>query len=191
MRQAGRNSSTPTSRQSVGDGVWHGLRNPSVVARDLLIWGMSFFTLLGPPNVKRPRLLAGDRFAVYGRVARGPLLLGRADLDGMPSGKHTPDVAAYARGETGKALGLRAIIDSARPAPGTLYVNFEDRAGRHRISHFLTEVQDLGWIAYAAVDGIRSLEQSGPFRRILPGIPTERGRMSDLASIEFGDEARE
>ncbi len=155
------------------------------------MWSMSFFTLLGRPNVKRPRLLAGNRFAVYGRVERGPLLLEQADLDGMPEGDHTSDVAAYARGETGKAVSLRAIIDTARPAPGTLYVNFEDRAGRHRISHFLTEVQELGWIAYAADDGVRSLEKGGPFRLILPGIQTERGRMSDLAWIEFGDEARE
>lgn len=152
---------------------------------------MSFFTLLGRPNLKRPRLLAGDRLAVYGRVERGPLLLGRGDLDGMPAGNHTSDVAAYARGETGRALSLSAIVDWARPAPGTLYVNFEDRAGDHRISHFLAEVRDLGWIAYAATDGVRPLEEGGPFRLILPGIPTEHGRMSDVAWIEFGDEARE
>jgi hypothetical protein len=106
----------------------------------------------------------------------------------MPAADHTPDVAAYASDETGRALCLKAICDLSRPVPGTLYMSFGDRSGAHRVSHFRAEVEALGWIAYTTEDGVRPSDQSGPFRLILPGIPPERGRMSDLAWIEFGDE---
>jgi len=149
---------------------------------------MSFFTLLARPKAKRPRVLPPDRIAVYGRVQAGPLLLARADLERMPAEDHTPDVRAYAHGETGRAVRLKAICDLARPVPGTLYVNFKDRSGRRSISHFLAEVRDLGWIAFAAGDDVGPNAPGGAFRLILPGIPIELGRMNDLAWIEFADE---
>jgi len=125
---------------------------------------------------------------VFGRVQNGPFVLTRADLDRRPAEDHVPDVAAYAKGETGKAVSLKSMCDLAKPLPGTLYVNFENRTGAHCVSHFLTEVQDLGWISYEIGDEIHSGERSGTFRLILPGIPAERGRMDDLACIEFADE---
>jgi DMSO/TMAO reductase YedYZ molybdopterin-dependent catalytic subunit len=149
---------------------------------------MSFFTLLRRPRAKRPRVLAIGTLAVYGRVQNGPLVLARADLQRMPAEDHTPDVSAYAKGEAGNALRLKAIFDLARPVPGTLYMNFGNRSGGQRVSHFLAEVQELGWIAYTADGEVSPGEQGGAFRLILPGLPTGQRRMNDLAWIEFGDE---
>jgi hypothetical protein len=55
------------------------------------------------------------------------------------------------------------------------------------MSHFLTEIQELGWISYRA--NLDTHEEGKPFRLILPGIPAERGRMDDVAWIEFADKA--
>lgn len=151
--------------------------------------GMTYFTPLGRPRAKRPRVVATDSIAVYGRIQGRPLLLTRADLEKLPMADHVPDIAAYASGETGRAVRFRAIIDLAKPRLGTLYVNFEDRRAQHRVSHFLAEIQELGWIGYSEDDDVRPGEQGGMFRLILPGIPIEYGRIGDLAGIEFADQA--
>jgi hypothetical protein len=164
-------------------------RTPGVVTGDRSAAKMSFFTLLGRPRVRRPRILAVDRLAVYGRIQSVPLLLARSDLKRMAAEDQTPDLSAFAAGETGRALRLKAICNLADPVPGTLYVNFQSRTGGRAVSHFLTEVQELGWIAYTADGDVVPGGEGGAFRLILPGIPVERGRMSDLAWIEFADEA--
>ena len=126
---------------------------------------------------------------MFGRVQNGPLVLTRADLNRRTAEGHVPNVAAYAKGESGHSLSLRSICDLAKPFPGTLYVNFESRSGERCVSHFLTEVRDLGWIAYRKEGEIHPAERGGTFRLILPGIPTETGRMDDLAWIEFADDS--
>jgi hypothetical protein len=150
---------------------------------------MSFFTLLGRPRARRPRVLASDRLAVYGRIQSGPLVLASADLKKMPAENRTLDVSAFAARESGAALCLKAICELARPVPGTLYVNFENRSGGRRVSHFLAEVQELGWIVYPTGDEVGPRGDGGSFRLVLPGMPVEQGRMNDLAWIEFSDES--
>jgi hypothetical protein len=143
---------------------------------------MNFFLHKGRA-AQRPEIIPDDCIAIFGQVRDGPILLGRAQLENLPEGSCVPDVGAFAQGERGKAVGVHAVVEAAAPKPGTLYVNFENRSGSRRLSHFLTEVAELGWIAYTG-----GRQASGPFRLILPGIPGDRGRMSDLASIEFADD---
>ena len=106
------------------------------------------------------------------------------DLEHLPAAKQIPDVGVYVRGEKGKAVALSAIVAMARPDPGTLYVNFEDRSGLQRISHFVWEIEDLAWIAYEGLD-------QGRFRLLIQGLHDRRGRIADLAWIEFSDDAFE
>jgi len=133
---------------------------------------------------KRPISVPAGKLGIRGRIAKGPLVLSPRDLGHLPSAKQIPDVGVYVRGASGKAVALSAIVAMARPAPGTLYVNFVDRSGLQRISHFVWEVEDLGWIAYAGVD-------QGTFRLLVQGLHDRRGRIDDLAWIEFSDDAFE
>jgi hypothetical protein len=134
-------------------------------------------------------VLPADGIAVYGRARDGARVFASQDLARMPAELCTVNVAAFAQGERGPAVRLCALIDAARAVPGTLYVNFEDRARTRRLAHFLTEVVDLGWIAYGAREDAHAGD--GAFRLILPGIHGDRGHMNDLAWIELADEPAE
>jgi hypothetical protein len=144
------------------------------------------FSMRRAQAFERPAVLPGDGIAVFGKVKRGPLLLSRMDLEKLPGAARVPDVGAFAEHEKGKAVGFSALVAAADPLPGTLYVNFENREGTQRFSHFLAEIEDLGWIAYTG-----GFEGDGPFRLILPGIHGSRARMRDLAWIEFSDDSVE
>jgi len=137
---------------------------------------------------RRPQECGRDQCAVYGRIENGPRLFSRADFRRIVGVYQTQDIAAFAQGESGPAIRLDDLIEVVKPFPGTLYVNFEDRSGRRRLSHFLAEVQGLGWIEFRGDEEADELDDRGAFRLVLPGIPGDDGRMDDLAWIEFADD---
>src|SRR5436190_1855169 len=108
-------------------------RNFAAVSPDGVQPSMRFMNRGAP----RPRELARDCLAIYGRIAGPATVFARADLASMPAEQLTSDVGTFARGESGSAVRFRAFVDAARPLPGALYVNFEDRAGGRRLAHFL------------------------------------------------------
>ena len=138
---------------------------------------------------RRPRECGRDRCAVYGRIEGGPREFSRSDFLRIGGIYQTPDLAGFVEGEAGPAIRLADLVEVVRPPAGTLYVEFEDRSRRRRLSHFLSEVRFLGWIAFDADGSAAEPSGRGAFRLILPGFPAETGRMDDLAWIEFADDS--
>jgi hypothetical protein len=138
------------------------------------------------PFPKKLAKVPAGRLLVWGAVQGGEHSFGPEDLRVLAADLQVDDVAQYKAGSTGRAVRLAGLLAACAPKNGSLLLNAASRDGSQVCSYWLSEVQPLAWIVYAAEQRALSGGDVGPVQLLVPGLAGPRAAILDLALIEIG-----